>query len=321
MLDKNQPIIVKKIKKGGHGHHGGAWKIAYADFVTAMMAFFLLMWLLATSTPEQMRAISEYFQKPTALSGGDAGAHSSLISIGSAISYQTKGFGESPQPSYVEKNESAELNNETIKKEAEKIEKEILEDLQERIEAAIAKHESLKPYKDQLLIEMTEDGLRIQIIDKKNRAMFAVGSAQLQYYTIKILRELGKMINHVPNRISIAGHTDALKYSPGARYTNWELSADRANASRRELLAGGMEAEKIARVVGLASNALLKPEEPTNPANRRISITVLKKAADEEMIRESQGIPHTELPNFIDLPPKLLSDDVSDPLPIKGTGR
>lgn len=305
MLDKNQPIIVKKIKKGGHGHHGGAWKIAYADFVTAMMAFFLLMWLLAMSTPEQRMAISEYFQHPTATTSGSAGTSSTLIDFGNTIDFKTSGMGRSADYSHPGPNQEQPPSEQDIEKKAEELEQKKLEELKSEIEKAIESNASLQPFKDQLKLEMTEDGLRIEVMDKQNRPMFDLGSAQLQWYMKEILHELAKSLNGVPNQIGIAGHTDARQYSTQKGYSNWELSSDRANASRRELIVGGLNPDKISRVVGMASTSLQDATDPNNPINRRISITALKKRTSDAIRRGSEGISERPMANIFTLPPIL----------------
>lgn len=302
MLDKNQPIIVKKIKKGGHGHHGGAWKIAYADFVTAMMAFFLLMWLMAVTTEDQKRAVSEYFQNPTAVTGGPAGANSSIIDMGSAIQLTPGAFGKQQDPS--PSRDAGEANSPVptdahVERRMEEIEQKRLNNLKEGIEKTIEQSKSLRTYRDQLIIEMTKDGLRITVVDKRNRPMFDLGSSYLKWYMGGILKEIAQLINSVPNKISIAGHTDARKFYSENGYSNWELSADRANASRRQLLAGGMKPEKVLRVEGLASIALFDKEDPYNPVNRRITITVLKKKAEESISKESEAIDYKAAPDYL----------------------
>ncbi len=305
MLDKNQPIIVKKIKKSGGGHSGGAWKIAYADFVTAMMAFFLLMWLLAVTDEEQKRAISDYFHNPTAVTGGDKGANSAIINMGSAIRLDPGAFGMRQEASPAREQataNSAVPTDSDVEKRMEEIEQKTLVDLKEQIEHAIEKNENLSPYREQMLMEMTHDGLRISVMDKQNRPMFDVGSAHLKWYMSSILREIAKLVNSVPNKISIAGHTDARRYQSDSGYSNWELSADRANASRRQLMSGGMRPDKIVRVVGLASMALHDKDDPNSPANRRITLTVLKKKAEEAISRESEAVHYTEASDFLNLP-------------------
>jgi len=285
--DSQRPIIIRRVKKGGHGHHGGAWKIAYADFVTAMMAFFLLMWLLGSTAKGDLNGIAEYFQTPlkVALMGGSGSGDSSSVIQGGGRDLTRKegqvkdGDVEAPRRT---------VNLQAAQAELARVEKQKLSQLKGRLEAMIEASESLRGFKDQLLIDITLDGLRIQIVDEKNRPMFAMGSSVPHQYAQTILREISKVLNEVPNRISISGHTDARPYSGGERgYSNWELSADRANASRRELVAGGIEDKKIARVVGLSSSVLFDPKDPLNPVNRRISIIVMNKQAEEAVQKES----------------------------------
>ncbi|WP_435628352.1 flagellar motor protein MotB [Candidatus Ferrigenium straubiae] len=284
--DKNKkPIIVKRVKKVVGMPHGGAWKIAYADFVTAMMAFFLLMWLLGTTNKGDLEGIAEYFKMPlkVALSGGKvSGETATLIQGGghdiTRAEGQVKLGGKSAETRVVDlKKVQAEALRSQRAQEVER-----LKQLKASIERAIESNPRLQQFKNQILLDITSEGLRIQIVDEKNRPMFQIGSAQLEPYTKEILHEIGKMLNEVPNKVSISGHTDAALYGGGAKgYSNWELSADRANASRRELIAGGMANEKIVRVVGLSSAVLFKKEEPLNPVNRRISMIVMNKKAEE----------------------------------------
>ena len=290
MSDTSQrPIIVKKIKKAAHGHHGGAWKIAYADFVTAMMAFFLLMWLLGSTSKGDMNGIAEYFKTPlkVALSGGSgSGDSSSIIKGGGQDITRKEGQvkkGESPQ-------EQKKITLEAAKKAIEQQEAEKLKVLKEKLIKAIENNPKLKQFKDQLLIDITSEGLRIQIVDDKNRPMFDSGRAVLKPYSKEILHEIGKVMNDVPNRVSLSGHTDATVYAGGEKgYSNWELSADRANASRRELVVGGMDESKMLRIVGLSSAVLFDKANPENPINRRISIIVLNKRTEEAYTKESGG--------------------------------
>ena len=290
MADETQPIVFKKVKKGGHGHHGGAWKIAYADFVTAMMAFFLLMWLMGSTTREEKAAIADYFSNPSAVSAA-GGASTSIIKMGGGkdLTFSSgdikQGSNPDPDPKESLTKIKPDIASEAEKKKAIQQDKERLLGLKDALEKAINGIEALKPFKDQLLLEITKEGLRIQIVDKENRPMFDLGSSVMKDYTVTILHELGKLINHVPNKISLAGHTDARPY-PRPNYTNWELSADRANASRRELVIGGMDDEKVARVVGLSSVVPFDKQDPTNPINRRISIVVLNKESEEAILYE-----------------------------------
>ena len=287
MSEQNfQPlIIVRRKKRQKHVHHGGAWKVAYADFVTAMMAFFLVMWLLGVGTREQRAAISEYFKNPSMTPGtatiappgqfGPGGASDSMIQLGGAMDL-SHGPGKDKHGAQIVKKDvkAAEAL-------ARKQEKARLEELMKNLNAAIQSSQALAPFKDQLLLDITPEGLRIQIVDKLNRPMFDLGSAKLKPYTVKILGELGASINSVPNMISIAGHTDDAPYSGTHDYSNWELSADRANAARRALIAGGLQAGKVARVVGLAASVPFDKANPGDPINRRISIIVMTRQAEK----------------------------------------
>jgi len=286
MAETVQPIIIKKVKKGGHGGaHGGSWKVAYADFVTAMMAFFLLLWLLSTSSEETLAGISSYFQSPSAINAA-GGASTSMISLGDNID-TSKGDGEEGRES-----ESFEYYSE----EFERQEMNKLEDLKDELEYMIENTPSVSEFKEQLIIDITDEGLHIQIIDQDNRPMFDVGSAILKSYAKKILREISPILNEMPNRLSITGHTDASRYIRSDGYSNWELSSDRANAARRELVKSGTPIEKIARVVGLASKFLLFKDKPLHPSNRRMSILVLKKRKEDDISR-GQGLKPEKVKN------------------------
>jgi len=290
--DKNKkPIVVKRITKVAGAHHGGAWKIAYADFVTAMMAFFLLMWLLGSTTRGDLKGISEYFKTPllVAFSGGSgSGDSSSVIKAGGQDLTRTYGQvkqGELPTEKKV-------ISIKAAQQEFLRIEQEKLKELKTNIEFLIEGNASLKKFRNQILLDITSEGLRIQIVDEQNRPMFKIGRANLEPYTIEILHEIGKALNDVPNKISLSGHTDAAPYGGGGMgYSNWELSADRANASRRELIAGGMSEEKIVRVVGLSSVVPYIKEDPLNPINRRISLLVMNKKAEAAALHDG-GVVH-----------------------------
>jgi chemotaxis protein MotB len=291
------PIIIKRVRKHGHAHHGGSWKVAFADFATAMMAFFLLMWLMGSTTEEQKGAISEYFNNPSAIAGaspvpaptpvnGPGGASTSLIQLGGAMELH-RSPAAAAQPA--EQSESAaEATAAQIAANEEMLDQQRLDNLLEQLEAAIDQRESLAKFKDQILLDITPEGVRIQIIDHERRQMFPLGSARLETFTREILVELAKIIDTVPNRISISGHTDIKAYgAPNASYTNWELSADRANAARRALLGGGLPQEKVGRVIGLASSVLLDPSAPDSPVNRRISIVVMNKRTEAEISQDN----------------------------------
>jgi len=292
-MDKNlKPVIVVRRKKGrGHGgHHGGAWKIAYADFVTAMMAFFLLMWLLGSTTKGDLNGISEYFRTPlkVALAGGSgSGDSSSVIKGGGTDLTRSAGQvkrGDDPASQRA-------INLQAARADVKRQETERLKQLRDRIEAAIEAKASLRALRGQLRIDITTEGLRVQMIDELSRPMFDTGSVALKSYTRELLRELAAAFNNIDNRISLAGHTDATPYASGERgYSNWELSTDRANASRRELVAAGVSEHKIVRVVGLGSSVPLIAGDPLAPANRRISIVVLNREAEEALTREAPTI-------------------------------
>lgn len=288
--DSQRPIIVKRIKKGGHAHHGGAWKIAYADFVTAMMAFFLLMWLLGSTAKGDFEGIAEYFKTPLMValtgSGSGSGDSSSVIQGGGTDFTRTvgqvkKGDIDAPKKTYQLKAATAEFARK---------EEQMLNDLKDRIEKMIESNPTLKQFKSQLLLDITTEGLRIQVVDEQNRPMFDLAGDQLKPYTREILHEIGKVMNAVPNRVSLSGHTDAAQFSGGGKgFSNWELSANRANASRRELVAGGMDENKVLRIVGMSATVLFDKNDPLNPANRRISIVVLNKRTEEMLLREDNN--------------------------------
>jgi chemotaxis protein MotB len=278
-MDNNQPIIVKRIKKVAAGHHGGAWKIAFADFATAMMAFFLVMWLMSSATPEQKLAISGYFQDPI---GFTESASPHVIDLGGTPTpAPDRTLNDVVDPA-MQQTEST-LDADQAETFSEQLERERLELLLQELQNKIDENPDLTRFKDQILFEITQDGLRIQIMDAANRPMFALGSAQLQPYFEDILLAMADTIRAVPNKISISGHTDAKPYSGRGDFGNWELSAGRANAARRVLVAGGYPEDQLARVVGYASSALFDRENPLNPVNRRIDILVLTKKAQRDI--------------------------------------
>jgi chemotaxis protein MotB len=292
--EEKRPIVIKRIKKVAGGHHGGAWKIAYADFVTAMMAFFLLMWLLGSTAKGDLQGISEYFKTPlkVALMGGQgSGDSSSIIKGGGQDLTRSEGqvkSGELPPEKKI-------INLKATREEFLRLERikelEKLKELKANLEKVIDGDPKLKKFKNQILLDLTSEGLRVQIVDEKNRPMFQSGSADLEPYTKDILREIGKMLNEMPNKVSLSGHTDAQPYVTSDRkYSNWELSADRANASRRELIKGGLVEDKIVRVVGLSSAVLFDKENPMNPINRRISIIVMNKRAEEAAQKDGGSV-------------------------------
>lgn len=266
-----QPIIKKVIKKGGHAHHGGAWKLAYADFVTAMMAFFLLMWLLGSTTEETRKGISEYFQNPYKAEESSKGKAPPPGTSGELSEVQGK---------------QATTDLDLI---AEKEEKKNLAKLKEKIEKMIKDDIKLSEAKDQIKLEITPEGLRVQIIDSKNKPMFKTGGSEAEPQIRTILSALAPVINSLPNKVTINGHTDAQPFSGNRKqYTNWELSSDRANAARFVLNQGGLGEEKIIRVAGLSDSIPFNPKDPLDPMNRRISIMVMNKKTEKQIL---EGVP------------------------------
>ncbi|MWP49012.1 MULTISPECIES: flagellar motor protein MotB [unclassified Gilliamella] len=278
MKDQSIRIIVKKKSGHGGGHHGGSWKIAYADFMTAMMALFLVMWLISTSTPQELKGIAEYFRTPLILgyNGGKniSDSESPIPGGGDDVSKQ---LGE-------EKNDALS-QNEFEKKQLEKIQ---MIEAARKIYDIFDLDEKLKKLAPNLIIELTEMGLRIQILASDDKPMFDVGSATIDPNMQEILRTLAPIINSLPNKITLSGHTDERQYSTGDRgYSNWELSADRANSSRRELIAGGLDSSKITRIIALADTVSLNNPNYSKDANRRISILILNKATQEYIESEN----------------------------------
>ena len=292
--EDKRPIVIKRIKKVVGGAHGGAWKIAYADFVTAMMAFFLLMWLLGSTTKGDLNGISEYFKTPlkVALMGGTgSGDSSSIIKGGGQDLTRSEGQVKSGELPPEKKIINLKATREEFLRLERKKELEKLKDLKANLEKMIDADTKLKKFKDQILLDLTSEGLRVQIVDEKNRPMFKSGSAELEPYTKDILRAIGNVLNEMPNKISLSGHTDAQPYvTADGRYSNWELSADRGNASRRELIKGGLADDKIVRVVGLSSAVLFDKAQPLNPINRRISIIVMNKKAEEAALKDGGSV-------------------------------
>ncbi|NMP28015.1 flagellar motor protein MotB [Rahnella sp. SAP-1] len=275
MKHQSHPIIVVRKKKHGHGgHHGGSWKIAYADFMTAMMAFFLVMWLIAISNPKQLVQIAEYFRTPLAVA----------INPGKHTSDATNPIpGGGADPTMKE----GEIHK-AIAAEGEVKESRELQRLKDQLEQMLASDPRLRALRPHLMINLTEQGLRIQIIDSKNRPMFQLGSANVEPYMRDILRAIAPILDAFPNKISLAGHTDDMPYATGERgYSNWELSTDRANASRREMTSGGLSDGKVIRVMGMGSTMMLKDHPTDDAINRRISILVLNKSAQEAIEREN----------------------------------
>ena len=292
---KLQPIIIKRIKKSGHAAHGGAWKIAYADFVTAMMAFFLLMWLLGSTSEGDKKGIADYFASPlkVAMRGGSGSGDSSHVIRGGGEDLTRTG-GQVKRGDV--DSERSTINLHQLKDQQRRAEVARLESLKRKVQERLDQNSKLAGLNAQIRLDMTMDGLRIQIVDQEQRPMFASGSAVVQPYMRELLREVGSVLAEVPNRLTLEGHTDAVPFSGQAEgrergYSNWELSADRANASRRELLAGGLPEEQVLRVLGLAASNPFDRTDATAPTNRRISIIVMTRDAEDEVFRAGANQP------------------------------
>jgi len=291
-------VIIKRIKKSGHGaHHGGAWKVAYADFVTAMMAFFLLMWLINTTTPEQKRGIADYFAPQSiaqTLSGSGgvlggkvmgeesarAGGAASVFQKNSPSSPATKTKSTQAQRSQGGATDSQDqsANAQNADRSTSSSQDGDFAHAAEAIHQAINDNPDLAQLSKQVIMEQTPEGLRIQLVDQDGRPMFQQGTSEPMPYTKRLLAEIGKIIDRLPNRVSISGHTEAKPFVGPHGETNWELSAERANAGRALLAAGGLNADRIYEVAGKAGSEPLLPEDPNGSANRRLSITLLREA-------------------------------------------
>jgi len=295
------PIVVKRIKKGGHVHHGGAWKVAYADFVTAMMAFFLLMWLINTTTPEQKRGIADYFAPQSiaqTLSGSGGVLGGKVLGqenarAGGAVSiYQNNSPSAPPNKSHSTQNgtQGTAAADAQHAKDVDAATSSAQNG--DFLHAAEAIHQSIKDNPDiaalsqQVMIDQTPDGLRIQLVDQDGRPMFQQGTAVPMPYTRELLQTIAKIIDRLPNRISISGHTEAKAFATASGMTNWELSAARANAGRAVLAASGLDSDRIYEVAGKAGSEPLLPEDPNASSNRRLSIVLMREAPPAPLGRQ-----------------------------------
>ncbi|MFM8453529.1 MAG: flagellar motor protein MotB [Gammaproteobacteria bacterium] len=279
--DQKAPvIIVKKHGKHKHAHHGGSWKVAFADFVTAMMAFFLLMWLLSSASELEIQEIEGYFKNPE--------KYNALSSAGSSFVILQSDTAMSTKLS-LDSNSDGQVGLELTEDQLEKI---LLEELKEKIEKNLEESQAMHEFKDQVVMDVTEEGLRIQVVDSLSQAMFAPGSPNLNETTTEVLKALAAFINTLPNKISITGHTDAKPFvsENNKQTSNWELSAERANAARRALVSGGLEQGKVARIVGSADQVLYNDANPEDPSNRRISIIVLNKEAENSLFKKDKKL-------------------------------
>jgi chemotaxis protein MotB len=291
-------IVIKKIKKGGHGgHHGGAWKVAYADFVTAMMAFFLLMWLINTTTPEQKRGIADYFAPQSiaetvsgagGILGGKVMGEDSAKAGGAASVFQknsptspatpTKSTETGTAHGGSTNDDSAGSGGSTAGSSTASNQDGDFAHAAEAIHQAIQDNPDIAVLSKQVLVENTPQGLRIQLVDQNGRPMFQQGTAELMPYARRLLQAIGNVVDRLPNRISISGHTDSKAFEGPGGITNWELSAARANAARAVLAAGGLSQDRVYEVAGKAGSEPLLPEDPNASANRRLSIVLLREA-------------------------------------------
>lgn len=299
-----RPIIIKKVKKAGHGgHHGGSWKVAYADFVTAMMAFFLLLWLLNATTDEQKKGIADYFaptiaSRTSSGSGGVLGGRTietegamvaNKQSPSITVVLEEPGQTGTAKPDAFETaaelhdeqdpEEAADISEEAARRRIAEEEERQFEEAEHQIRQAIQDLPDIQQLAQNLIIDRTPEGLRIQIVDQDKLSMFPRGSAEMVEQARRLMDLVAKVIQRLPNEIAITGHTDSTPFSQtNSNYTNWELSTDRANASRRALLAAGVPEERIATVVGKADQEPLITEDTTSPQNRRISIVLLRES-------------------------------------------
>lgn len=297
MAEKEAPIIVKRIKKGGHGHHGGAWKVAYADFVTAMMAFFLLLWLLNVTTPEQKLGLADYFtptigikdSKGIGFQGGRTantkGKSLNQLSAPGLVVGQVQQGPVSKEPTDAK---NAEPDAESTSAGAKKLDKqdgdegegeddsEQFQLAEQEIRQALNNDPNVREYKNNVHFEQTNEGMKINLIDDPKKEMFVAGSARLTEGGKKVLDSMANIIVKTPNQVLLVGHTDASGPATNQSYTSWELSADRANAARRALVSTQVEDGRIAKVVGMADRELLVPDDPSSPRNRRITIVLLR---------------------------------------------
>ncbi|AMX04219.1 flagellar motor protein MotB [Microbulbifer thermotolerans] len=268
-MDKvERRIVIRRPRKGEEAYHGGSWKIALADLMTALMSLFLVLWIISAASPQQLAGLAEYFRTPlaVALSKGDRDSASTSVIPGGGT-----------DPAHVD-GERARVDMRTQRLPTD-VRRSLLE-LRHRIETVMEAKAELRDLREQTRFEMTPEGMRIQLLDTESRPMFRLGSDRVEPYMRDLLRTMAPLLNELPNQLAISGHTDSLTYAAGdIGYSNWELSADRANASRRELVAGGLDSAKLLRVTGMGDRVPIPGSAPGDPVNRRISIMVLSDQA------------------------------------------
>lgn len=287
MEKTEQTIVIKRVKKSGGGHHGGSWKIAFADFALALMAFFLVLWLIESTTDLEKMVIAGYFSDPRSLANSGDGGTPYVVDLGGRpLSVANQGLNlalvQEDREQMVESTD--ELENPEVAELARLREIELLQSLRGQIEEVIAGNQSFEWFNESVTIELTDQGLAIQIVDRENRPIFDLGSAQMRPYALEVMWAMAELLNEVPNKISIYGHTDSVPFGDnGGTYTNWELSSDRANSARRALVEGGLPYEKFAQIIGMGSSMPFDAANPTSQANRRIVIMVLNELAERNL--------------------------------------
>ncbi len=306
MEKTEQTIVVKRVKKVAGGAHGGSWKIAFADFALALMSFFLVLWLIESTTNLEKMAIAGYFSDPTNLGAvGDGGTPYVLDLEGRPLNVTNQGMNLS----LVRQDENPlvesppELENPEFVELARLRQIETLENLRGQVEAEINLNQQFEWFKDSVSFEVSEDGLMVQIIDRENRPLFDSGDARLRPYALEILWSIGEIFGTVPNKISVFGHTDSAPFGTSDTYSNWELSSDRANSARRALVDGGVRPEQLAQIIGMADSVPMDANNPLNPANRRIVIMVLNAVAESNLDAQSEAGLSAGTP-----PPELIPD-------------
>ncbi|MDP2125811.1 MAG: flagellar motor protein MotB [Pseudohongiella sp.] len=310
MEKTEQTIVIKRVKKVAAGHHGGAWKIAFADFALALMAFFLVMWLIESTTDLEKMVIAGYFSDPRSLaSAGDGGTPYVIDLGGRPLNVANQGLNlalvQDDNEQFVDASE--ELENPEAAELARLREIEMLQSLRGQIEEVVAGNQSFSWFSESVSIELTENGLAIQITDRENRPIFDLGSSQMRPYALEIMWAMANILEAVPNKISIYGHTDSVPFGDnGGVYTNWELSSDRANSARRALVEGGLPYEQFAQIIGMGSSAPFDTSDPASQANRRIVIMILNERA-ERILMEGTSDPMSPPANAMpsEVPPEI----------------
>ena len=267
-----RPIIIKKVKKVAGGHHGGAWKVAYADFVTAMMAFFMLLWLLTVTDKQTLKGVADYFTPSKATMSNSSGSGNILA----GTSLQKDGANNSGSVAIAQQ-ETPSTKDDTRKNTAKATQDSAMQLLQQDLQNAIQSTPTLADYKNQIIMDVTPEGLRIQLVDKDGRPMFRDGTAELFPYAVSLVRVISSVVSALPNRISVEGHTDT-SGNGTTGYSNWELSADRANAARRVMREARVSDFRFAEIVGKASSDPLYPDTPARAENRRVAFIILNEA-------------------------------------------